>query len=183
MSPSEIIDIVDDQGQPTGERRPRAEAHRLGLPHATVHVWIIDRGGRLLLQKRAALKDTFPNHWDISAAGHITAGDTPPAAAARECAEELGLAVNAGDLCPLFLVPQHFESRDGLIRENEWCHVYLLEREVAIAALQLQADEVAEAELVPWRKFRERIEAGDRSIVPHGAEYQRLFGYLEGAGF
>jgi isopentenyldiphosphate isomerase len=179
----ELLDIVDARGRPTGERRPRAEAHRLGLPHATVHVWIIDARGGLLLQKRAAGKETFPLYWDISAAGHITAGDTATIAAVRECAEELGLEVEPAELKLLFSVPQHFESADHAVKENEYCFVYLLDRDIKAADLQLQESEVDQVVLCPWREFQLRIKRGDQTIVPHGEEYQLLFKHLGKNGY
>ena len=39
---------------------------------------------RLVLQKRSAHKDTHPNRWDVSAAGHITGTDSSLETARRE---------------------------------------------------------------------------------------------------
>jgi hypothetical protein len=51
--------------------------HADGDYHAAVHVWIyVESTGELLLQKRADRKDSWPGLWDISSAGHISAGDT-----------------------------------------------------------------------------------------------------------
>ena len=37
----EILDIVDDNGQPTGEVIDRVTAHREGILHRTSHVWLV----------------------------------------------------------------------------------------------------------------------------------------------
>ena len=37
---AEILDIVDEQGRPTGQTIPRAVAHAEGIRHRTSHVWI-----------------------------------------------------------------------------------------------------------------------------------------------
>jgi hypothetical protein len=51
--------------------------HADGDYHRAVHVWIyVESTGELLLQKRADRKDSWPGLWDISSAGHISAGDT-----------------------------------------------------------------------------------------------------------
>ena len=47
--------------------------------------------GEVFLQKRSASKDTNPNCWDSSAAGHIDSGEQYLPAAVRELEEELGL--------------------------------------------------------------------------------------------
>ena len=38
---SEIFDVVDENGIPTGETIERIEAHRKGTRHRTAHVWIL----------------------------------------------------------------------------------------------------------------------------------------------
>ena len=81
----ERFDIVDAAGAPTGETRPRSEVHALGLRHRAVHVWLLSpRTGELLLQRRADIKDSWPGRWDISSAGHLSAGESSLPTAMRE---------------------------------------------------------------------------------------------------
>ena len=71
-------DIVDENGLPTGKTVSREEAHQMGIPHRTSHVWIFrlsETGYDILLQKRSEEKDSFPGIFDTSSAGHIPAGD------------------------------------------------------------------------------------------------------------
>ena len=52
----EYLDIVDENGQPTGEIVSRDAAHREGVRHRTAHVWVVrktDTGYDILLQKRS----------------------------------------------------------------------------------------------------------------------------------
>ncbi|WP_331496835.1 hypothetical protein [Roseburia hominis] len=73
----ELLDIVDEKGNPTGETVPREVAHREGIRHRTAHVWIFRRRGgvvQILLQKRSDNKDSDPGCYDISSAGHILRG-------------------------------------------------------------------------------------------------------------
>ena len=39
----EILDIVDDNGIPTGKTVDRVTAHRKGIQHRTAHLWIARR--------------------------------------------------------------------------------------------------------------------------------------------
>ena len=76
----EYIDIVDEQGNPTGEKVERSIAHSQGIRHRTAHIWIVRKvNGRyqVLMQKRAMNKESFPGMFDTSSAGHIQAGDEP----------------------------------------------------------------------------------------------------------
>ncbi len=86
----EIFDVVNERDEVIG-RRARAEVHRLGLRHRAVHVLVFNRRGQLFLQKRSMTKDTWPGAWDSSASGHLDAGETYDACAARELREELGV--------------------------------------------------------------------------------------------
>ena len=85
----ELIDIVRPDGMPAGVVKPREQVHRDGEWHRTVHVWVINGAGELLLQKRADEKASYPGMWDVSCAGHIRAGDTSLKTAVTELAEEL----------------------------------------------------------------------------------------------
>ncbi|MCQ5081240.1 NUDIX hydrolase, partial [Gemmiger formicilis] len=56
----EMLDIVDENGLPTGRAVPRTQAQAEGLRHRTSHVWILRKiQGRVqvLLQMRCAGKD------------------------------------------------------------------------------------------------------------------------------
>ena len=40
----ELFDIIDENGDPTGQTIERSIAHAEGIPHRTAHIWIIRRG-------------------------------------------------------------------------------------------------------------------------------------------
>lgn len=97
----EYLDIVDEQGHPTGEIVERTLAHEQGIRHRTSHVWLLRKQNdhiEILLQKRSANKDSYPNCYDISSAGHIPAGSSYTASAIRELQEELGVMAKEQDL-------------------------------------------------------------------------------------
>ena len=126
----EHFDVLDASGAFTGERRARSVVHRLGLYHRAVHVWVLaPRSGELLLQLRAACKDSWPSRWDVSSAGHVSAGEQSLPSAARELAEELGLALPPERFRLLFT---HLEMLDSEQRgkpflNHEFNDVYLVE--------------------------------------------------------
>ena len=76
----------------------RATIHRENLLHRAVHIFILNRHGELLLQKRSYRKDKFPRCWDSSAAGHVNAGESYRDCAMRELKEELGITAGLADL-------------------------------------------------------------------------------------
>lgn len=74
---AEYLDVIDDNGNLTGEMVAREVAHRDGIRHRTSHLWLLrkkDGALQILLQKRSADKPSFPNCYVISSAGHIPAG-------------------------------------------------------------------------------------------------------------
>ena len=42
--PDELLDVVDEDGNPTGETVGREVAHRDGVRHRTAHVWLVRLG-------------------------------------------------------------------------------------------------------------------------------------------
>lgn len=94
---NELLDHVDGLDRVIGSI-PRSLAHRDGLWHRAVHVVVWSPGGKILLQKRAATKASFPGFWDTSVGGHVGAGESYPDTALRECSEELGIRLRVDDL-------------------------------------------------------------------------------------
>ena len=91
MSEEEFFDIVDKNGEIIG-KSSRKEAHgNPELMHRSVHVLILNKKGKLFLQKRASNKDIQPGKWDSSVGGHVGLGEEIIEAAKRETEEELGI--------------------------------------------------------------------------------------------
>jgi len=88
--PGEIFDVVDERDQVIGSR-PRQEVHVNNLRHRAVHIWIFNRRGDLFLQKRSPWKQSHPNLWCSSTAGHVDSGESYEEAAHRELLEEIGV--------------------------------------------------------------------------------------------
>lgn len=148
----EIFDIVDENGNPTGETVERSFAHANGIRHRTAHIWVARKtAGRwqVLLQKRAMTKDSFPGRYDTSSAGHIVAGDEPLVSALRELKEELGIAAAPEklDFAGTFRVQYEKEFHDKLFKDNEVAFVYMYLEKVDIDKLDIQEEEL---ECVEW---------------------------------
>ena len=106
----ELLQVVDEHGRFL-RAVPRRECHRdPSLIHRSVCVLVFDGGGRLYLQERSAAKDMYAGEWDLSATGHVRAGETPDEAAARELREELGVEAELERLTEILLrAPQEAE--------------------------------------------------------------------------
>ena len=168
----ELVDILTPEGEPTGRVRPKSEAHRDGDWHRAAHLWIVSSDGRVLLQRRAEIKESWPGMWDISVAGHVNAGESPVDAAIREAFEELGIALSAHELAHAGVLRYQAVLNEGAYIENEFHHVYMVRREVELRSLVLDPMEVAEVALVAPREL-------DRyDLVPHPESYELLMRFV-----
>lgn len=174
----EAIDVLDDSGQPAGIVKSKRDVHRDGDWHRSVHLWIATPDLRLLLQKRAATKESHPCLWDISAAGHIAAGESSIDAVLREVEEELGIRLDAGEVQLVAQTRIEWALNDGTFLENEFHDVYFAQRDVDAGALRLQAEEVDAVRLVTVSELRELTARRDPSLVPHWREYAIILEFL-----
>lgn len=171
MSIDELWQSYRQNGEP--DRPISKDEARAGVLHGASHVWVWRRSNdgsqiEILLQRRAKNKLTWPGFLDISAAGHIDAGEAPIIAAVREASEELALPLVADDLQLLFV--RHVDHRlDSGVRENEFVWVYLYELPADSASFNLQKEEV---DSVQWLSLGDLVElshgtlSGDK-VVPH----------------
>lgn len=125
FSMPEMVEVLSHSGKRTGKLVSKDHAHRRGLWHATVHIWLINNNRQCLLQRRSLEKETFPGLWDVSCAGHVEAGESPIQTACREIHEELGLEIKENSL-------DHFgrinsETLHSLqYHDREWQDLFLL---------------------------------------------------------
>ena len=175
----ERIDILSRDGSPSGKTKSKAEAHRDGDRHRAAHVWIATPARSVLLQRRSLMKENFPGLWDVSAAGHLSAGESAESAAIREVAEELGLEIASDELSRIAVLEENWRLNDGAYLDNEIHDVFLVVRDVRPDQLALQVGEVDGAVLLHVETFRRHVCNRDPSLVPHWEEYDLLLGVLD----
>nr|WP_204035547.1 isopentenyl-diphosphate Delta-isomerase [Micromonospora qiuiae] len=86
-----LVELVDDAGRPVGETTVAAAHRPPGQLHRAFSVLLVAPDGRVLIQRRAAVKTRFPLRWANACCGHPQPGQTPAEAANRRLAEELGV--------------------------------------------------------------------------------------------
>jgi len=120
---TELLDLLDEHGEPTGRAKPRAAVHRDGDWHRAFHLWVVHPDGYVLLQRRSRSKDLAAGKVDVSVGGHLRAGEIW-LDALREAEEEIGLEVGPADV--EFLGTERSERRypDGSI-DREFHDVYV----------------------------------------------------------
>lgn len=183
--PMELFDILNIDGTRTGLVRERGVAHREGSLHGTVHMWVVrpneKSGYDVLLQKRSKNKDSNPGCYDISSAGHISAGDDALESAIREMEEELGLHVSKEELHYVGIHHGAFEAMfyERMFRDNELSSVYVYTEPVEIDDLMLQESEVEEVIWMDYDECRKRVKDGTMPNCIYEDELRMIGEYLE----
>ena len=115
--PDERIALFDGQGHPIGVKG-RTTAYGTGDRVGLAFVWAAWRtsagSARILLQTRSRPGDPYFGSLDAPAGGHIRAGETPAAAAQREFAEEVGIALTPAELVFLGQQPLQDTGRSAM---------------------------------------------------------------------
>ena len=119
-----LVELVDTEGTAIGACSV-AQAHTApGRRHRAFSVLVYDRAGRLLLQRRAAVKTRFASRWSNTCCGHPAPGQDTASAAVSRLAEELGLT-SGHTTPPAELGVFRYDAADpctGRV-EREWDHV------------------------------------------------------------
>lgn len=180
MIKEEFIDVLDENGLFTGEILPRSEVHKKGLWHRAIIVAIVNEKNQILLQKRAATKDKNANMWDVSVAGHISAGQDSLSAAAREINEEvcvmLGYKTEIKDFRYMYSFRKEEIIKDNFI-ERQFYDLFIL-REFGLddKTIHFQKEEVQAVKFVDFAELKQMEE--NNEIVQRPEVYSVLLKYL-----
>lgn len=164
----EFLDVVDENGKPTGAIVEREYAHQKGIWHRTSHVWIVRKCMdkiQILVQQRARNKSSFPLCFDISSAGHIPTGSGFIESAIRECQEELGISLEACDLheCGLRTVVWDDSFFEKTFHDRQISKVFVVNKDLSIGQFKVQKEELDHVE---WFDLEELMKAvRDNSII------------------
>ena len=162
----ELFEFVDESGRVIG-LAPRSRCHGdPSLAHRSVHVFVFDSRGDLYLQKRSSRKDVQPGKWDASVGGHLAPGESYLAAAARELAEELGVAPPSLESLKLL---HSYVWRTSI--ETEHVQTYQFTHE---GPFSLHPDEIEEGRF--WTREAIRSALGTGAFTPNLEHELRLLG-------
>lgn len=156
-SSDELWDVYDESRNLTGRTHRRGEPMNKDDYHLVVHVWLQNSKGEYLLTKRTPNKG-FPNMWECTG-GSALAGDDSLTAAMREVKEETGLSV----------LPENGKCVMSLIRENNFCDIWLFRQDFDLKDVIYQPEETCGSMYADIGEIKRMLENG--TLVP--------FSYLE----
>jgi isopentenyldiphosphate isomerase len=158
---TELLDVFDDLGRHQGVL-DRATVHARGLWHQVAHILVVARrsdGPAAILQRRAAHKVTFPGLVDLSATGHLNAGEDPRHGV-RELREELGIDVDPGQMVSLGVRRLVDSTPEGVNRE--FAHVFVVFDDRPLDVFHPDPDEVSGVIEVRLQSLRAALDARGR---------------------
>ena len=168
---SEAVILVDENDSAIGSASKVSAHYQAGLLHRAFSVLMFDREGRLLLQKRADDKVTFPGVWANSCCSHPLSSDTESElidasgvkrAAIRKLHQELGISPDDLSLDDFhFVTKMMYSARmnaDWIEREID--HILVIQADVDI---KMNQNEVSEIKWVSKQELHQ-ILAGDIDI-------------------
>lgn len=118
---SESVILVDENDNEIG-LMVKLQAHREGLLHRAVSLFLFNSNGEYLLQKRALGKYHSPGLWTNSCCTHPRKDELVSDAVARRTKEELGIT----DLHLKFAFKYTYKARlDQGLTEHELDHVFI----------------------------------------------------------
>ena len=155
----EYLDIYNEKKEKLNKKIKRGDK-LLDNEHILVAVIFIENSeGKYLIQKTSKEKgEKF-----ATTGGHVLSGETPKTAIIRETKEELGLDVSneniiyIGDL--LFGIP--------------FGEIYYLKKDLDIAKLKLQQEEVEQVEYLTKTEILKLIET-EKMVKSHGLMFKKM---------
>lgn len=173
----ELIDVLDENGNKTGEIVTRKQVHEQGLWHRIIVVAIIDKDGQLLMQQRSKNKIKNPLKWDVSSAGHVSSGQTSIESAIRETQEELGIDVNEDEIQYILTYKDDAKIEENYI-DNQIYDCYIVKKDkIDIKNVKLQESELEQVKLCNLEQFKEIIE--NESVMDRKEFYEKIIEYLK----
>lgn len=175
---NEFFDVLNEWGEFTNEVASREECHKKGLWHKGVVVFIVSNDNkRVLLQQRSATKKLYPNLWDITAGGHVFAGELGYEAVIRETKEEIGIDLTRESL--EFIGATTSENIKGDIINRHYNEYYIAHDDIDIKNITLQTEEVQDIKWFTKEEIIEKVNKDYASLTDKVGVWNYLIKYFE----
>lgn len=175
---NEVFDVLNENGEFINKIETRDKCHNRGLWHKAVVVFIISMDNKkVLLQQRSANKKLWPNLWDITAGGHVLAGEFGYQTVIRETKEEIGIDIVVNDL--EFIGGTRSENISGNIINRHFNEFYIVHKDLDINNVVLQEDEVQDIKWVDKEELISRINDNYKDLTDKVGCWNYLLKYFE----
>jgi len=173
----ELWDVYDSNGNKTGRTKNRNELPEKGEYRLISSLWIINKEGKALIQKRSLTKKVNPGQWNITG-GSVVSGETSEEACVREVFEEIGLSVNQSDL--RLLTRKIANSGEyGLLKGSIFDDYIITVKDFDISNTVIQPDEVSELKWATLEEIKEIYNTGELMFNDIDDELAKVADYIK----
>ena len=174
----EYFDVLNEHGEYTNKVESRENCHRYGLWHKGVVVFIVSEDNKnVLLQQRSNKKKLWPNKWDITAGGHVDAGEFGYQAVIRETKEEIGIDIDKESL--EFIGATTSTNKIGDVINNHINEYYIVHKDVDLNDVVLQTEEVQDLKWFTKEELLEIVKDDYRDLTDKKGCWDYLVKYFE----
>ena len=176
----EFIDILDEDGNPTGEIKEKDAVHNDGDWHKEVQIFVIN-GEEIILQQQPKEKDDDPGKWSSTASGHIRAGEKSSDAAIKEFSKEIGVKIDTKDLVYVDTLKSSSIgfNKGNKILNNRFVDLYVVTKKVNVEDLVVQKEEVENVKSYKIDEFVQMVHNRDERLTDTPILFDRLVDYLK----
>jgi isopentenyl-diphosphate delta-isomerase len=147
------INLVDSTGKRIGTIE-KLEAHKVGKLHEAFSIFVINRKGETLLQRRALHKYHSGGLWTNTCCSHPRVGEKIQEAVHRRLQEEMGFDC---ELTELYAFEYRAEGLANGLIEHEYDHVFLGRSEAK--DIKINPDEVHEYKWISFPDLKRDVHA------------------------
>ena len=170
----ELLEILDENGEPTGKFEKRDIVHNNKLFHNEIALWIIDKKNKkVLLQRRSPNKKQNPNKLALCA-GHVVGDETLEIALRKEAQEEIGINIDKYKVKELTTIKR--------TEPKNYCfsHHYYICEAIPIKAFKIQKEELSEVLYMDYKQLKQLVkENSDEVVFKWNEAYQKVFALLD----
>lgn len=173
---NEFFDVLNEKGEYTNKIASRDECHHKGLWHKVVVIFILSSDNKkVLLQQRSSKLNLWPNLWDITAGGHVKAGEFGYQAVIRETKEEIGVDITKDSLeFTNFLIS---EEKINQNINRHFVEFYIVHKDVNPKEVLFNQEEISELKWFDIQEVINRINNNYEGITK--GYWQHLLKYIE----
>jgi isopentenyl-diphosphate Delta-isomerase len=166
-----LVILVDENDVQTGIIG-KMEAHKLGLLHRAISVFVINSSGEWLIQRRALDKYHSKGLWTNTCCSHPYPGESIMDAANRRLMEEMGLQCELNELFTFI----YKEKVDSDLFEHELDHVFI---GITDENPVINTKEVYDWKLINFHELHEDVKNNPENYTYWFKKiYQKIFIYL-----
>lgn len=169
----ELLDVIDKEGNITGEVLDKSEIRERNLLHKVVCLFIINSKNQVLLEKRSMNKKIHPGKLGLCE-GHVHAGEDNMSGVIRELEEELGIVANKDDIIHFCTILKERTTNSNIT------YAYYMPLDKDAKDFVIQEDELSEVMWMDFEKYQNMVIDNNPNVVFSNNEGNlRMLGTLQ----